>query len=113
MPKDFVFEPSHVATRAAALSRHEDRPERFESVLSNDWNQPPRTVRIGESSIDEHRMQRLSQLARTQVRSLWMDLLTIVVAVLIGIGIGVVILGVWFPDLIETHLPIFDLVEGK
>ena len=87
---------------------------RMDSVLSrNSWERAPREVRIGGGAIDEQRLQRLSNIARSQVRSLWMDLLTIIVAVVIGVGIGVVILSVWFPELIESHGLFLQLLEGK
>ena len=86
----------------------------MDSVLSrNSWERAPREVRIGGGAIDEQRLQRLSNIARSQVRSLWMDLLTIIVAVVIGVGIGVVILSVWFPELIESHGLFLQLLEGR
>jgi serine/threonine-protein kinase len=87
---------------------------RMESVLKNSsWDRAPREIRIGGGALDEQRLKRLSNLARAQVRSLWVDLLTIIIAVVIGIGIGVVILSIWFPELIETHALSFDLLEDQ
>lgn len=78
---------------------------KLESVLDKPaWGRPQnsREVRIGIGAVDDERLQRLSQLAQKNARSLWLDLVTIVLAVMIGIGIGCVILQVWFPDLLKT-----------
>jgi ABC-type methionine transport system permease subunit len=54
--------------------------------------------------VDDERLQRLSQLARSQVNYLWMDLLTIALAVVIGVIMGVIVLSIWFPDLLDNKL---------
>lgn len=88
---------------------------RLESVLQGTaWPKrgPARDVKIGGGSLDEERMQRLAQLAATNVRSLWLDMITIIFAVLVGIGIGCVILKVWFPDLLKSKIGFLGQEEG-
>lgn len=89
--------------------------ERLESVLQGQaWNKKvnARDVRIGGGSLDEERMQRLAQLAATNVRSLWLDMITIVFAVMVGIAIGCVILKVWFPDLLKSKIGFLGEEQG-
>lgn len=74
---------------------------RMDSVLRPQWNSPKKEIKIDGGLLDEQRMERLSRLAQSQVRSIWIDLLTIGVAVVIGIAIGVVVLHLWFPELLD------------
>lgn len=98
--------------------RYEGSPQpkaqanRLESVLNKpSWNKGGnvREVRIGGGNLDEQRMQRLAHLAAQNSRSVWLDMVTIILAVLIGIGIGCIILKVWFPDLLRSRIGLFDI----
>jgi serine/threonine protein kinase len=107
--------PAHMDMGQSSYDMAEPQSPRMESVLQqrSSWDRSPREVRIGGGALDEQRMKRLSHLAHSQVRSLWVDLLTIIIAVVIGIGIGVVILSVWFPELIETRGLFIDMLGER
>lgn len=84
--------------------------DRMQSVLGSQSSVPAswedgepsaRQIHVARSGIDERRIQRLSQVVHTVNRSLWVDVLTWVVAVLIGVGVGFAFLKVFFPELID------------
>ncbi|MCB0329233.1 MAG: protein kinase [Bdellovibrionales bacterium] len=107
-----------------AFDNYDDRPQ-MQSVLSgrrDSWtpNQPrmhSREVRVGHGALDDQRIRRLSQSVHTVNRSLWIDILTWIVAVVIGIGVGFFFIKVFFPELlarpvdrvgsliVDRHLP--------
>jgi len=63
----------------------------------------PSEVRISHGTIDDNRLKRLSQIVDTVNRSIWVDIITWIVAVLIGVGVGFAFLKVFFPDLVNPR----------
>ncbi len=54
---------------------------------------------LGSSlNLDVNRMQRLSQIAQGVERSIWMDVATFVIIIIIGLGLGVFVLKAFFPE---------------
>jgi serine/threonine protein kinase len=78
----------------------------YKDMVSEGWNSVTSTheVRIGGGRIDDNRLKRLSQIVDKVNRSIWIDVVTLVVAVLIGVGVGFAFLRVFFPDLL-SHKP--------
>lgn len=77
-------------------------------MVSNGWTTPvsstPRStegVSISGGGIDDNRLRRLSQLVDKVNRSIWIDVVTLVVAVLIGVGVGFAFLRIFFPELLS------------
>jgi len=60
----------------------------------------PQEVSLSRGAIDDNRLRRLSQLVETVNRSIWVDIVVWVMAVLIGVGVGFVFLKLCFPDLV-------------
>lgn len=89
----------------------EEVSHKMASVLSknagvDDWGtrrEVPQKVSISHGSIDDNRLQRLSQVVETVNRSIWVDIMTWIVAVLIGVGVGFAFLKLFFPDLVDPH----------
>jgi hypothetical protein len=109
-PLDIAQEvKSYAGPTSTAANQHHYRP---------DWGSgsgaapAKRDVRVGSGFVDDQRLQRLSQMARSQVNYLWMDLLTIALAVIIGVVMGVIVLSVWFPDLLDNKLDFIKSLSG-
>ncbi|MCI5065441.1 serine/threonine protein kinase [bacterium] len=86
--------------------QHESSPK-MRSVLAGkaeDWEDVPtkssRQVHVGQAALDDQRIRRLSQSVHTVNRSLWVDIITWIVAVAIGIGVGFFFIKVFFPELL-------------
>ncbi len=103
---DDTYHPS----RASNETESQFRSQQMQSVLGSraiergDWGGAPsaaRPIHISRGGLDDQRMRRLSQVVNTVNRSLWMDIFTWVVAVLIGVGVGFAFLKVFFPELID------------
>lgn len=86
--------------------------ERMEPVLDykdpvvDSWSSPNEVaqspeIRARMGTGGENRLKRLSTLADKVNRSIWVDIVTLVVAVLIGIGVGFAFLRVFFPELLS------------
>ena len=108
-PLDLVQEAQSYSGPSSTAAHHQYRP---------DWGAGSgatpvkRDVRVGSGFVDDQRLQRLSQMARSQVNYLWMDLLTIALAVIIGVIMGVIVLSVWFPDLLDNKLDFIKSLSG-
>lgn len=84
-------------------------PVQMESVLNftergtGGWTSQsvPSESNILSSSIDGTRIRQLSQLAEVSSRSPWLDMVTSVVAVLIGVGVGFAILTAFYPEYLQ------------
>lgn len=78
----------------------------YKDMVSEGWNSVSSTqeVRIAGGRIDDNRLKRLSQIVDKVNRSIWIDVVTLVVAVLIGVGVGFAFLRVFFPELL-SHKP--------
>lgn len=76
----------------------------YKDMVSEGWNSVSSTqeVRIGAGRIDDNRLKRLSQIVDKVNRSIWIDVVTLVVAVLIGVGVGFAFLQVFFPELLSN-----------
>ncbi len=76
----------------------------YKDMVSEGWNSVTSTqeVKIGGGRIDDNRLKRLSQIVDKVNRSIWIDVVTLVVAVLIGVGVGFAFLRVFFPDLLSN-----------
>lgn len=90
-------------------------PIRMERMLSHSalvpdsWDQDskvPPVIRISSGGIDPNRMRKLSQSVDTGVRSLWVDVVTLLVAIVIGIGIGFALLKVFLPQLLSRGVSV-------
>lgn len=83
-----------------------ERVLNYKDMVSEGWNSVTSTqeVRIGAGRIDDNRLKRLSQIVDKVNRSIWVDVVTLVVAVLIGVGVGFAFLRVFFPELL-SHKP--------
>jgi len=83
-------------------------PVRMESVLgysnliTDTWNRPVSAgdLRLGASAVDTGKLQRLSRQVNMVGRSVWVDILTGLVAMLIGIGVGFAVLKIFAPHLL-------------
>ncbi len=75
----------------------------YKDLVSGTWENPliPREVSITGSTIDEERLKRLSKIAENVNRSIWIDVILSVFAVMIGIGIGFAALRMAWPGLFE------------
>ena len=67
-------------------------------------------VLFASGSIDGQRMRSLTQLVDRWNRSIWLDVITLVVAVFIGVGVGFGVLKIFFPDLLSRST--FELNLG-
>ena len=86
-------------------------PMRLESVLSTSelgaqsvlapTAQPVR-ISISEEGIDSGRIRTLSQSVIEVERPLWIDLVTLGLAVIIGLGVGIAVLNVLHPDFFKS-----------
>jgi hypothetical protein len=87
-------------------------PRRMEPLLvprdsvSEAWAAPASSLsqspQISETGrLDQNRLQRLTEIVDRVNRSIWIDVVTLVVAVLIGVGIGFAFLHVFFPELLN------------
>jgi serine/threonine protein kinase len=85
-------------------------PERMERLLSyngpinNSWSRPAvvRDARISTGAFDSRLMRKLSQQADGTVksRSVWIDVITGLVAMMVGIAVGFAVIKVFFPHLL-------------
>jgi serine/threonine protein kinase len=91
-------------------------PIRMERVLmprsnsgSGSWNEIPSEIQnnkivLNSSTIDANRVQRLSHLVHKASRSVWVDVLILLMAVTIGIGAGFALLKFCWPELMGQHI---------
>ncbi|MCB0311229.1 MAG: serine/threonine protein kinase [Bdellovibrionales bacterium] len=86
-------------------------PVQMEQVLSTSiaqqdhWatqREVPLEVHLTSGGLDQQRMQRLSQLAENVNRSIWLDVVTSLVAVIIGVGVGVTLLRLYDPNMFSS-----------
>ena len=80
----------------------------YNDLVSGGWRaaQPlPREVRLSNSSFDHQRIKRLSQLAENVNRTVWLDVVTSVVAIVIGVGVGFAILRMVAPSFFKPSSP--------
>jgi len=78
--------------------------ERLERVLNNRTREVEGDssveISVGQGGIDNHRMRKLNQLAEQQAPMLWVDLSIIIVAIVVGLGVGFALVKVLYPELI-------------
>ncbi len=68
---------------------------------SEEWIQPKKRVSgVKIQQTEAHRLERLSDPEAEETRSLMVDIITLVVAVLLGVGLGFVVLRSLFPDIL-------------
>ena len=79
----------------------------MQKMLSNEldagsWREElsQKPVITNTSSIDESRIRRLAELVVDVERSVWIEVITLVVAILIGVGVGFVVVKAFFPELV-------------
>ena len=79
----------------------------FRNDIESTVYQPvlPPEIGVASGSIDSTRMRKLTELADRVNRSIWLDVITLVVAVFIGVGVGFGVLKVFFPELL-TQSPV-------
>jgi len=77
----------------------------YKDLVSGTWENPlvPKEVNIPTSSLDEQRIKRLSQFAENVNRSIWLDVATSIVAIIIGVGVGIAVLRVIKPGWFDRH----------
>lgn len=107
-----------IASMAAQYQEEETihEPIRMERVLmprsnsqSGSWNEIPSEIQntkivLNSSTIDSNRVQKLSQLMHKASRSVWVDVLILLMAVTIGIGAGFALLKFCWPELMGQHI---------
>ena len=83
-------------------------PQQMQSVLGGkraSWERnvknSSRDISVSHGALDDQRIRRLSQSVHTVNRSLWVDVVTWVLAVVIGIGVGFFFIKVFFPELLS------------
>ncbi len=66
------------------------------------WSRSPSTeVKIGQSGIDQARVRALSELADRVNRSVWVEVVTYIIAIVAGVGIGFAVLKTLLPGLLD------------
>ncbi|MBN8548662.1 MAG: serine/threonine protein kinase [Deltaproteobacteria bacterium] len=87
----------------------------YKDMVSEGWNSVTSTqeVNISHGRIDDNRLKRLSQIVDKVNRSIWIDVVTLVVAVLIGVGVGFAFLKLFFPDLLSHKPPAIRTLDVK
>jgi serine/threonine protein kinase len=84
-------------------------PIKMESVLdhkkdliSNGWDRvaplTAKPVTLGHGAIDDVRLRRLSEVVDRMNRSIWLDVLTLVLIVVVGVAAGYLLLHVFMPE---------------
>lgn len=77
---------------------------RIEEEQPSGWSQPKnRRSAVKIRSTEENRFERLNSGVESNTRSLVMDLLTLVIAVVLGVAFGFVVLRTLFPDLLSSR----------
>ena len=67
-----------------------------------DWSRSPSTeVKVGSSGIDQARVRALSELADRVNRSVWVEVVTYIIAIVAGVGIGFAVLKTLLPGLLD------------
>ncbi len=77
----------------------------MQSVLGRDRapSQRSQDVLISHGGLNSDRIKRLSQAVHKAERSIWVDVITWVIAVVFGVGLGFVFLQTFFPELIQPN----------
>ncbi len=110
--KDFLADDFSTGTHDTLGENNstlEREPVRLESVLTysdmitKGIGSTHSEITLNRGNIDQHRLRTLNQMADNFNRSVWVDMLTWVVAVLIGVGVGFAVLSVLFPNLIRDR----------
>ena len=92
------------------ISSSEEVPGRLDSVLSYPkssgpiWSPPiarPASVVVPRAGIDNNRIRKLSQLSEQAAPSIWVDIVFLIAAALIGIGVGFAALKIFFPEVVR------------
>lgn len=87
-----------------------EAPVQMEALLARDagrfsrtdWSRSPSTeVKIGQSGIDQARVRALSELADRVNRSVWVEVVTYIIAIVAGVGIGFAVLKTLLPGLLD------------
>ena len=93
---------SYIGGRGAGFSGRSEVSSRQKNA-EEDWNQPKsRKSDKRHSLAEKERFERFSGTLESNTRSLFFDLLTLVVAVVLGVGLGFAVLRTLFPDLLKT-----------
>jgi hypothetical protein len=88
-----------------AATIHE--PMRMERILSSaegspmGFSGPANSISMTGGGLDERRLRRLSAQVEVTRSTFWIELITLVVAVLIGVGVGFAFLKLFVPDLFQ------------
>lgn len=77
--------------------------EHYPAPLTRGWESSNEEVSISRGGIDEERIKSLSEFVDNVNRSVWVDAVTLIVAVLIGVGVGFAVLRLYFPDIVDTR----------
>lgn len=86
-----------------AVTQAPRSPAPYGDPRAREWDSPnAEEVSISRGGIDEERIKSLSEFVDNVNRSVWVDAVTLIVAVLIGVGVGFAVLRMYFPDLVET-----------
>jgi len=84
------------------------------NVITDTWDREVRispVVKIPSGGITSDRMRKLSQELDQGSRSLWVDIITLLVAIVIGIGVGFALLKIFAPQLLSRGIPEVRSVE--
>lgn len=92
-------------------------PEGFNSGYLSSWEDEQSTpaIQIEGGALNQNRLQRLSQSVQCKHRSFMLDGLTLLFAIIIGVGLGVAALRLIWPDLLSegNYLQDYDAVIEK
>jgi predicted Ser/Thr protein kinase len=84
------------------------------NVITDTWDREVRVspvVKIPSGGITSDRMRKLSQELDQGSRSLWVDVVTLLVAIVIGIGVGFALLKIFAPQLLSRGVPEVRTIE--
>ena len=84
-----------------------DRVLAYDDLVSGGWQDaggPAKGIQISQAGIDSSRMRKLSEMADQRQRSVLADLMTLIVAIVFGVGIGFGVLKVFFPDVMSRQM---------
>ena len=82
----------------------------MESVLERgqierDSRRRSSSITLGGGGIDDARIRKLSQVVDRMNRSIWVDVVTLVLIVLVGVGVGFTLLRLFLPDTVSRSVP--------
>ena len=89
----------------------------YSNLIADTWDRQinPSDLPLSSGGIDSERIRKLSHVVERVNRSIWVDIVTLLVAILIGIGVGFAVLKFAAPHLLGrggNTLKGFDVVSS-